>query len=85
MREAFEYLQNNQIPIVVTTQAPDGLASMKINEPGQLALKFGAIPAWDMSMESMVTKLSWLIGNGYSYKEIQEKMITSLRGEIELV
>lgn len=51
---------------------------------GQLALKYGAIPAWDMSMESMVTKLSWLIGNGYSYKEIQQKMITSLRGEIEV-
>jgi len=31
----------------------------------------------------MVTKLSWLIANGYSYKEIQEKMVTSLRGEIE--
>lgn len=51
---------------------------------GQLALELGAIPAWDMSMESMVTKLSWLIGNGYSYKEIQQEMITSLRGEIEI-
>ena len=49
-----------------------------------MALKFGAIPAWDMSMESIVTKLSWLIGNGYSYKEIQQTMITSLRGEIEI-
>lgn len=50
---------------------------------GQLALKLGAIPAWDMSMESIVTKLSWLIGNGYSYKEIQQKMVIALRGEIE--
>ena len=50
----------------------------------QFALKFGAIPALDMSMESIVTKLSWLIGNGYSYREIQQKMITSLRGEIEI-
>ena len=33
LRSAFEYLQEKQIPIVVTTQAPDGLASMKINEP----------------------------------------------------
>ena len=51
---------------------------------GQLALKFGAIPAWDMSMESIVTKLSWLIGDGYSYREIQPKLRTSLRGEIEI-
>lgn len=35
-------------------------------------------------MESIFTKLSWLIGNGYSYKEIQQKMVTSLRGEIEV-
>ncbi len=77
-------MQEKQIPIVVTTQAPDGLASMKINEPGQLALELGAIPAWDMSMESMVTKLSWLLGNGYTYQEIQKEMMTSLRGEIEV-
>lgn len=51
---------------------------------GQLALKYGAIPAWDMSIESTVTKLSWLIGNGYTYKEIQGEMITPLRGEIEV-
>ncbi len=77
-------MQEKQIPIVVTTQASDGLASMKINEPGQLALELGAIPAWDMSMESMVTKLSWLLGNGYTYQEIQKEMMTSLRGEIEV-
>lgn len=51
---------------------------------GQLALELGAIPAWDMSMESMVTKLSWLIGNGYSYEDIKQKMITSIRGEINI-
>ena len=28
LREAFEYLQTKQIPIVITTQAPDGVASM---------------------------------------------------------
>ncbi len=51
---------------------------------GQLALELGAIPAWDMSVECMVTKLAWLIGNGYSYQEIQKEMLTSLRGEIEI-
>jgi L-asparaginase len=82
LRDAFVYLRDNKIPIVITTQAPDGVASMKVNEPGQLALSLGAIPAWDMSMESMVAKLAWLIGNGHSHEEIQRLMITSLRGEI---
>jgi L-asparaginase len=82
LHDAFAYLQEKKIPIVVTTQAPDGVASMRINEPGQLALSLGAIPAWDMSMESMVAKLAWLIGNGHSYEDIQRLMVTSLKGEI---
>jgi len=49
-----------------------------------MALRLGAIPAWDMSIESMVTKLSWLLGNGYSYQEIRKEMVTSLRGEMEI-
>ncbi len=35
------------------------------------------------TLDRMVTKLSWLIGNGYKYKEIKKNMITSFRGEIE--
>lgn len=84
LREAFIYLKEHKIPIVVTTQAPDGVSSMSVNEPGILAKELGAIPAWDMSMETMVTKLSYLIANGYSYEEIQKLMITSLRGEIDI-
>lgn len=83
LRDAFLYLQEHRIPIVVTTQAPDGVSSMSINNPGILAKELGAIPAWDMSMETMVTKLSWLIANGYQYEEIQELMVTSFRGEID--
>ena len=83
LREAFSYLQEHKIPIVVTTQAPDGVSSMSVNEPGILAKELGAIPAWDMSMETMVTKLSWLIANDYSYEEIQKLMVTSFRGEID--
>lgn len=83
LREAFTYLRDHKIPIVVTTQAPDGVSSMCVNEPGILAQELGAIPAWDMSMETMVTKLSWLIANGYSYEQIQKLMVTPFRGEID--
>lgn len=84
LRDAFKYLQEHKIPIVVTTQAPDGVSSMSVNEPGILAKELGAIPAWDMSMETMVTKLSSLIANGYSYEEIQRMMLVSFRGEIDM-
>ncbi len=42
LREAFEYLQRKQIPIVVTTQAPDGVASMRINEPRTISIGIGS-------------------------------------------
>jgi len=84
LRPAFVYLRDNKIPIVVTTQAPDGVANMAMNTPGVMARELGAIPAHDMSMESMVTKLSLLIANKYSYPAIQQLMITSLRGEIDI-
>lgn len=38
LRNAFKYLQEKQIPIIVTTQAPNGLASMKINEPRTISV-----------------------------------------------
>jgi L-asparaginase len=82
LREGFEYLLKKEIPIVVTTQAPDGIASMDINTPGILAYKLGAIPARDMSMESMTVKLAWLLGKGTPYSAMREQMTMPYRGEI---
>jgi L-asparaginase len=85
LREGFEYLRDTEIPIVVTTQAPDGVASMHINGPGKLALDLNAIPAWDMSMESMTVKLAWLLGQEMSYNQIRNQMAISLKGEINIL
>ncbi len=83
LNDAFAYLKANKIPIIATTQAPQGVASMNINEPGQLATKkLNVIPAWDMSIEAITTKLSWLIAQNKSYDEIRELMLTPLKGEI---
>lgn len=82
---AFEYLKKNKIPIVVTTQAPSGVASFQVNETGQYLKENNlAIPAHDMSMESMVTKLSWLLAQNLSYEEIKIKMLEDLHGEINI-
>ncbi len=82
LSEALAYLKKKEIPIVVTTQAPDGVASLNINEPGQLAKKYNVIPAFDMSIESMTVKLSWLIAQNKSYDDIRKEMIESYKGEI---
>jgi len=81
----FEHLKEKKIPIVVTTQAPSGVSNFQVNETGQyLAEHDLAIPAHDMSMESMVTKLSWLVGQGKSYADIKTIMLEDLHGEIHI-
>lgn len=83
LHEAFRYLKSKEIPIVVTTQAPNGNSNFMVNTPGQsLAKERLAIPAHDMSIESMTTKLGWLIGQNYKYDEIVSKMAEDLHGEI---
>lgn len=83
LRAGFEYLRDKEIPIVVTTQAPDGIASMDVNDPGKLAFELGAIPGWDMSTEAMTVKLGWLLGRKFPYEEMKTLMLKSFRGEID--
>ena len=83
--KGFKYLKEKQIPIVVTSQAPSGIASFQVNESGK-ALKDGdlAIPAYDMSIESMTAKLGWLLAQNLSYEQIKQKMVEDLHGEINI-
>ncbi len=82
---AFEYLKEKRIPIVVTTQAPWGVSSFQVNETGQYLKENDlAIPAFDMSIESMTVKLSWLLGQKCSYEEIKYKMLEDFHGEINV-
>lgn len=83
LHPVFQYLKDRQIPIVVTTQAPNGNSNFAVNEPGQLLDKHKlAIPAYDMSIESMTTKLMWLLGQGFGYDEITDRMLDDLHGEV---
>jgi L-asparaginase len=80
---AFEYLKEKQIPIIVTTQAPNGSANFQVNEGGKY-LKDNdlAIPAFDMSIEAMTVKLGWLLAQNLSYEQIKMKMVEDFHGEI---
>lgn len=83
--KAFEYLKEKQIPIVVTTQAPSGVASFQVNESGKILKERDlAIPAHDMSIESITTKLGWLLAQKLSYEQIKYKMLEDLHGEINV-
>ena len=82
---AFRYLKRKKIPIIVTTQAPSGLANFQVNETGQYLRDHDlAIPAYDMSIESMTVKMAWLLGQNLSYENIKLMMLTDLHGEINI-
>ena len=81
----FEYLKKKKIPIVVTSQAPQGIANFQVNEPGKILKDRDlAIPAYDMNIESMTVKMAWLIAQKLSYEEIKKKMLEDLHGEINV-
>jgi len=86
---AFEYLKNRGVPIVITTQAPNGNSNFQVNEPGQNIKKLElAIPAYDMSIESQTAKLAWLLAKKgrkeISYKQLCEDMTLDMRGEVNV-
>jgi len=80
LREGLKFLKNSRIPIIITTQAPNGNANMQVNEPGQFILKEGlGIPAYDMGIEAQTTKLAWLLAQKeqgiITYEELCKQMI----------
>jgi L-asparaginase len=83
----FEYLAERKVPVVVTTQAPNGNSNFLVNEPG-LMLKEGklAIPAFDMSIEACTAKLAWLLAkDDVPYNQMEFKVHEDLHGEITVV
>lgn len=90
LQPAFEYLKRQEIPIVVTTQAPKGNANFQVNEPGQwLRDNNMAIPAYDMSIEAQTAKLSWLLAQReareITYEQLCTRMTDNMRGEINVL
>ena len=84
LRSAYEYLQENKIPLAVISQPFQGNTTMDAYEPGKLAKELGGIPAYDMSTEALCIKLGWLIGQNLSYEEIRNSLLQNIRGEIEI-
>jgi L-asparaginase len=89
-RDAFEYLKGRKIPIVITTQAPNGNSNFQVNEPGEYLREHQlAIPAFDMSIEAQTTKLGWLLAKKrkgeMTYEHLCEQMVNDTRGEINVL
>ena len=87
--ETFRMLKARNIPLVVTTQAPNGNSNFQVNDPGKrLRDEKLAIPAYDMSIESQTTKLAWLLAKRrrkeITYEQLCRDMIVDIRGEVNV-
>ena len=90
IRRSLEALRDLKIPVVITTQAPNGNANMQVNEPGKyIKERMLGIPAFDMGIEALTTKLAWLLARKESgeinYEQLCEMMIVDQRGEIRVL
>jgi len=86
-KETLKFLKDSGIPLIVTTQAPNGNSNFQVNEPGKY-LKDNqlAVPAYDMGIESITVKLAWLLAQeDLSYNEICDKMLQNMHGEINVI
>jgi len=84
---SYEYLgalkkaKDKKIAVVVDTQCLQGATLMHVYDVGKSALDAGAIQGYDMSFESVVTKLMWALKRA-PYEGIEKIMHTNYTGEI---
>jgi L-asparaginase len=80
--DAIERAATLDIPVVVTTQCLQGATMMHKYALGAKLLDLGAIQAYDMSIESTVTKLMWALRRADSVDAVRAIMHTNFCGEI---
>jgi L-asparaginase/Glu-tRNA(Gln) amidotransferase subunit D len=72
------------IAVVVTTQCLEGATLMHLYDVGRQALDNGAIQAYDMSNECIISKLMWALKRADSLEELESIMHTNYTGEINI-
>jgi L-asparaginase len=80
--EALQEAVKRGVVIVNVTQCEIGCVEMQRYETGRELLKAGVISGYDATVEATITKLMYLLGNGYSREEIVVRMRVPLAGEI---
>jgi L-asparaginase len=82
--EKIRELTKKEMLVFVTTQCPFGEVNMKLYEVGQKAMNAGAIPCHDMTPETALVKLMWILGNfpKHKPKQIKNLFLKNICGEL---
>lgn len=70
--------------VVNITQCSKGRVEMGLYETSLQLIEAGVVNGYDATPESMIAKLMFLLGHGFTREEIVEQMNQSLRGEITI-
>lgn len=78
----FEECIQNNILLVLTSQAAYDAVELSNYESGRKAQKLGAISAKDMTTEATLTKIMYLLANYESNEQVRKQLNRNLAGEI---
>lgn len=73
------------IVIVNVTQCNAGSVEMERYKTGYQLLQAGIVSGYDITTESALTKLMFLLGEGYSPEEVRKKMGEDIAGEMTIM
>ena len=81
LREVLSHLRQRGVVVVNVTQCSKGTVEMARYESGLQLLQNGVVNGYDSTIECVVTKLMFLLGEGFEGEELRRKFETSLAGE----
>lgn len=76
--------KDQNLPVIILSQCIKGVARMQLYKVGKDALKAGAIPGEDMTIEAASTKLMWLLSQTQDINKIRQLFQTNIAGEITI-
>lgn len=77
-----ERAHSEKVPVVIRTQCPEGSTQMAVYATGKQALECGSIEAFDMSLETTITKLMWALKRATTIDGVKTIMHHNYVGEI---
>jgi L-asparaginase len=80
--ESIKKYSEKGIPVVIGSQTAVGLTKISLYETGIAAKKLGVISSEDMTLESTVTKLMWVLFQTDDLEKIRLLMRENIAGEI---
>lgn len=85
MIESLQRAQDEEIPVVMSSQCLYGRVNMNVYSTGRKLSETGVISAQDMIPETAYVKLVWVLGQTENVTEIRDLMETNLKGEIRSI